>query len=106
MPDDMLKYGFIPELSKASCGCYPGGLDQEALVRILTEPKNAVVKQYTRILQWDGVELEITLEDLLPSPRSDETKNRRPRPAQHPGRNYDRCDVEIPSMHDVRSRHN
>ena len=35
-------------------------LDVDVLVRILTEPRNAIIKQYQRILHWDGVELEVT----------------------------------------------
>ena len=58
-PHDVLKFGIIPEL----VGRLPvlvtlDPLDKAALVRILTEPKNALTKQYTRLLEMDGVRLE------------------------------------------------
>jgi ATP-dependent Clp protease ATP-binding subunit ClpX len=60
MPEDLLKYGFIPEfVGRLPVISTLEALDESALVRILTEPRNALVKQYQRILQWDGVELEI-----------------------------------------------
>jgi len=64
-PEDLLKYGLIPEL----IGRLPAivtldELSEDALVRILTEPKNALVKQYRRLFEIDGVELEIE-EDAL-----------------------------------------
>jgi ATP-dependent Clp protease ATP-binding subunit ClpX len=65
MPDDLLKYGFIPEfVGRLPVVATLEALDEEALVRILTEPRNALVKQFTRILEWDGVDLEITPEAL------------------------------------------
>ncbi len=62
---DIVKYGLIPEL----VGRLPvivtlEGLDEEALVRILKEPKNAVYKQYQKLLSMDGVELEFEDEAL------------------------------------------
>ena len=62
---DITKYGLIPEL----VGRLPvittlKELDEEALVKILTEPKNAIVKQYQSLLSMDGVELEFTPEAL------------------------------------------
>jgi len=60
MPEDLLKYGFIPEfIGRLPVVATLEALDEEALVRILTEPRNALIKQYQRILQWDGVELEV-----------------------------------------------
>ncbi|MDD5953119.1 MAG: ATP-dependent Clp protease ATP-binding subunit ClpX [Oscillospiraceae bacterium] len=58
VPHDLVKYGLIPEL----VGRMPvittlDSLDEDALVRILTEPKNSLVKQYTRLFQLDNVEL-------------------------------------------------
>ena len=58
-PHDLLKFGIIPEL----VGRLPvittlSALDQEQLVRILTEPKNALVKQYQKLLEYDMVELD------------------------------------------------
>jgi len=65
LPEDLLKFGLIPEF----VGRLPvigavSNLDQEALVRILMEPKNALVKQYHRIFELDDVELEFS-EDAL-----------------------------------------
>jgi ATP-dependent Clp protease ATP-binding subunit ClpX len=64
-PEDLLKFGLIPEF----VGRLPvigavSNLDKEALVRILVEPKNAVVKQYQRMFELDNVELELS-EDAL-----------------------------------------
>jgi len=60
-PDDLIKYGLIPEL----VGRIPAiatleNLDKEALLRILTEPKNALVKQYKALLAYDDVDLQFT----------------------------------------------
>src|SRR3982074_3594681 len=65
LPEDLLKFGLIPEF----VGRLPvigavSNLDQEALVRILVEPKNALVKQYRKFFEFDGVELEFA-EDAL-----------------------------------------
>ncbi len=61
MPDDLLKFGFIPEfIGRLPVVTSLDALDEEAMVRILTEPKNAVIKQYKRMLEWDNVELDIT----------------------------------------------
>ncbi len=64
-PDDLVKHGFIPEL----IGRLPvittlDPLDEEAMVSILTEPKNALTKQYNKMLQADGVEVKFTTEAL------------------------------------------
>ncbi|WP_243772801.1 ATP-dependent Clp protease ATP-binding subunit ClpX [Actinomadura barringtoniae] len=65
MPEDLLKFGLIPEfIGRVPIVTTIAPLDQEALVRILTEPRNALVKQYQRLLEIDGVELEFT-EDAL-----------------------------------------
>ena len=59
LPEDIMKFGIIPEFA----GRLPvvvtlNSLNKEALVQILTEPKNALIKQYQRFLAMDGVELE------------------------------------------------
>lgn len=64
-PHDLMKYGLIPEL----IGRLPAivaleSLDESALVRILTEPKNALVKQYQKLFELDGVELTFDDEAL------------------------------------------
>ncbi|WP_100444551.1 ATP-dependent Clp protease ATP-binding subunit ClpX [Glycomyces xiaoerkulensis] len=67
MPDDLLKYGMIPEMvGRLPVLTTVNHLDQAALLRILTEPKNALVKQYQRLLELDGVELEFEDDALLP----------------------------------------
>ncbi len=61
----MLKYGLIPEfVGRLPVIVTLEELDQESLVRILTEPKNALVKQYRELFQMDGVELEFDNEAL------------------------------------------
>jgi ATP-dependent Clp protease ATP-binding subunit ClpX len=61
LPEDLLKYGLIPEfVGRLPIVCNVEPLDHEALIRILTEPKNALVKQYRRIFEIDGVDLEFT----------------------------------------------
>ena len=58
-PEDLLKYGFIPELIGRLPVIAPlNGLSKEALYRVLTEPKNALVKQYRKLFAMEGVELE------------------------------------------------
>ena len=59
-PEDLIKYGIIPELvGRMPVVATLAELTEDALVQILTEPKNALVKQFGRLLQMEGVELEI-----------------------------------------------
>ena len=59
-PEDLIKYGLIPELiGRMPVVATLAELTEDALVQILTEPKNALVKQFSRLLQMEGVELEI-----------------------------------------------
>lgn len=59
LPQDLLKYGLIPEfIGRLPVIATLDLLDREALVRILTEPKNALVKQYKKLMSLDNVELE------------------------------------------------
>ncbi|MFL6137437.1 MAG: ATP-dependent Clp protease ATP-binding subunit ClpX [Frankiaceae bacterium] len=61
MPEDLLKYGMIPEfVGRLPVITSVHNLDRSALIRILTEPKNALVRQYRRLFELDGVELEFT----------------------------------------------
>jgi ATP-dependent Clp protease ATP-binding subunit ClpX len=61
MPEDLLKFGMIPEfIGRLPVISSVRHLDREALIRILTEPRNALVKQYDRLFDLDGVELEFT----------------------------------------------
>jgi ATP-dependent Clp protease ATP-binding subunit ClpX len=65
MPEDLLKFGMIPEfIGRLPVITSVHNLDREALIRILTEPKNALVRQYHRLFELDGVELEFSEEAL------------------------------------------
>jgi ATP-dependent Clp protease ATP-binding subunit ClpX len=60
MPEDLIGYGLIPEfIGRLPVMTTVADLDKESLVRVLTEPKNAIVKQYQRFFEMDGVELVI-----------------------------------------------
>lgn len=62
---DLVKYGLIPELiGRIPVITVLDNLDKDALVRIMTEPKNSIVKQYTKLFEFDGVELEFEKEAL------------------------------------------
>jgi ATP-dependent Clp protease ATP-binding subunit ClpX len=57
-PDDLHKYGLIPEIiGRLPLVCALDELNEDALMSILTEPKNALIKQYTKLFELDGVEL-------------------------------------------------
>lgn len=59
LPEDLLKFGLIPEfIGRLPVLTSVANLDREALIQILTEPKNALVKQYRKMLALDGVELD------------------------------------------------
>ena len=59
MPEDLLKYGMIPEfVGRLPIIVTLDALDEDALVRILLEPKNALIKQYQKIFQMDAIDLE------------------------------------------------
>jgi ATP-dependent Clp protease ATP-binding subunit ClpX len=59
MPEDLMKFGLIPEfIGRLPVFASVTGLDRKALMAVLTEPKNALVKQYQRLFAIDGVELE------------------------------------------------
>ncbi len=59
MPQDLIKFGLIPEfVGRVPVTVALDMLDEEALVKILTEPKNAITKQYKKLFELDGVELE------------------------------------------------
>ena len=65
LPEDLLKYGLIPEfVGRVPVIVTLNALDEEALVQILTEPKNALIKQYQKLLEMDGVNLEFEEEAL------------------------------------------
>ncbi len=61
MPEDLLKFGLIPEfIGRLPVVASVTNLDKESLVKILTEPRNALTKQYCKLFELDGVELEFT----------------------------------------------
>ncbi len=65
LPEDLLKFGLIPEfVGRLPVISTLEPLDEEALVRILSEPKNALVKQYQKLLEMDSVQLEFDAEAL------------------------------------------
>jgi ATP-dependent Clp protease ATP-binding subunit ClpX len=65
MPEDLLKFGMIPEfIGRLPVITSVENLDKPALMQILTEPKNALVKQYQKLFNLDDVDLEFTPEAL------------------------------------------
>ncbi len=65
MPEDLMKYGLIPEfIGRLPVMATVEDLDMDALVRILTEPKNALTRQYARMFEMDDVELVFTEDSL------------------------------------------
>jgi ATP-dependent Clp protease ATP-binding subunit ClpX len=65
MPEDMIKFGLIPEfIGRLPVFTSVRSLDRDALVRILTEPRNALVRQYQRLFELDNVELEFQSDAL------------------------------------------
>ncbi len=64
-PQDLIKFGLIPEfVGRLPVGVTLDGLDRDAMIRILKEPKNALTKQYKRLFEMDEVELEFDDEAL------------------------------------------
>ena len=60
-PADLQKYGMIPELvGRIPISCALSALDEEALVRVLTEPRNSLLRQYEQLFQLSGIELRFT----------------------------------------------
>ena len=65
MPEDLIRYGLIPEfVGRVPVVVTLDGLDENALLRILQEPKNALTKQYKKLFELDGVELTFDREAL------------------------------------------
>ena len=61
LPEDLLRYGLIPEfIGRLPVITHVHNLDTEALVQILTEPKNALIRQYKKFFEFDGVELDFS----------------------------------------------
>jgi len=66
MPEDMLRFGMIPEfIGRLPVFTSVSALDEDALVKVLTEPRNALVRQYQKLFELDGVELEFTQDALV-----------------------------------------
>jgi ATP-dependent Clp protease ATP-binding subunit ClpX len=64
-PEDLIKFGLIPEfIGRLPVIASLGELSLDALVRILTEPKNALTKQYQKLFEFDGITLKFTKEAL------------------------------------------
>ncbi|MGI8536350.1 MAG: ATP-dependent Clp protease ATP-binding subunit ClpX, partial [Mycobacteriales bacterium] len=75
MPEDLLKYGMIPEfIGRLPVLTSVHNLDREALIRILTEPKNALIRQYRKLFELDGVDLQF--EDVALEAVADEAITR------------------------------
>ena len=65
-PHDLIKFGLIPEfIGRVPISVTLQELDEKALKKILTEPKNALVKQYKKLFEMDGIKLEFTNESIL-----------------------------------------
>jgi ATP-dependent Clp protease ATP-binding subunit ClpX len=65
-PEDLLKFGLIPEfVGRLPVVATLGELDEAAMVRILKEPKNSLVRQYQKLFRYEGVELKFTEEALV-----------------------------------------
>lgn len=65
-PEDLIKFGLIPEfIGRLPVAATLDELDEEALVRILKEPRNALTKQYVKLFEFDGVELEFEEDALI-----------------------------------------
>jgi ATP-dependent Clp protease ATP-binding subunit ClpX len=64
-PEDLLQYGLIPEIiGRIPVICSLDELDTDALLKILTQPKNALVKQYQKFFQIEGIELKFAPDAL------------------------------------------
>ncbi len=65
-PEDLLSFGMIPEfIGRLPVICSLEALTEQELMRVLTEPKNALIKQYSKLMNMDGVELSITRDAML-----------------------------------------
>ncbi len=74
-PQDFVKFGMIPEfIGRVPVVVSLDLLDEKALIRILTEPKNAIIKQYKRLLELDGIELEFEDEAVKEIAKQTETR--------------------------------
>jgi len=75
-PEDLVHFGMIPELvGRLPCVTTLGPLDEQAMIRILTEPKNALVKQYQQFFRMENCSLEFTEEALVAIARKAMTRD-------------------------------
>ena len=88
LPEDLLKFGLIPEfVGRLPVVGAVHNLDQDALMRILVEPKNALLKQYQKFFQFDDVDLVLHRRRARGRRRGGvQARHRRPRPAGDPRR--------------------
>ena len=95
MPQDFIKFGLIPEfIGRVPVVVTLNGLDEAALVRILKEPKNSLIRQYHKLFELDGVELEFDEAALTRmAQKSHGTQDGSQRTAIHHGRYGDGSDV-------------
>jgi len=103
MPEDLLKFGLIPEfVGRLPVVVTLDSLDEESLVQILTEPRNALVKQYQKIFAMDGVDLVFTKEAIASIAREAQKRKTGAR-ALRSIMEENMLDImyEIPSLNDV-----
>ena len=103
MPEDLIKFGLIPEfIGRLPVVASVTNLDKESLVKILTEPRDALSKQYQRLFDMDGVALEFDRGRAgRDRRRGDPARHRRPRPAGDHGRGPAAGDVRGAGRDDV-----
>lgn len=94
LPQDLVKFGLIPELvGRVPVTVSLDLLDKEALIRILTEPKSSLVKQYQKLMELDGVKLEFDKAALDAIAETSCKENGSQRIESHYGRYYDGYNV-------------
>ena len=82
LPEDLMQYGLIPEfIGRLPVASAVHQLSRADLITILTEPRNAIVKQFQRFFDFDGIELVFSGDALRQSPTRRRARDRRPRPA-------------------------
>ena len=101
LPEDLVKFGMIPEfIGRLPMIGAVRSLDRDALVSILTEPKNALVKQYQKVFEFEDVELEFTADGLeAVADQALLRGHRRPRSAGDPRRGAAQHDVRPARAH-------
>ncbi len=93
-PEDLIKFGLIPEfVGRLPVVGVLDDLDENALIEILTRPKNAIIKQYQRLFEFENVRLKFSEEALSGRPAGHGPQGGRPRPAHDSGRADARTDV-------------